>query len=74
MAQPVGLTRSKITERGLEGTACSRPEAVEHIGKPLEEVDTHSSLGVAGTRKLEAAVDSKPQVVEGQGIVFECSR
>ena len=53
---------------------CSRPEAVEHIGKPLEEVDTDSSSGVAGTRKLEAAAGSKPQVVEGQGIVLGYSR
>ena len=74
MAQPVDWTRSKITGRDRVATACSRPEAVEHIGKPLEEVGTRSSLGVAGRRKLEAAVGSKPQVVEGQGIVLECSR
>ncbi len=58
----------------MVATACSRLEAVEHIGKPLEEVDTCSLLGVAGTRKLAGAVGSKPQVVAGQGIVLECSR
>jgi len=56
------------------GTAYSRLEAVEHTGKPLEEADTSSLLVVADTRKLAAAVGSKPQVVAGQGTVLECSR
>ena len=42
MAQPVDWTRLRITERGLVAPACSRLEAVEHIGKLLEEVDTYS--------------------------------